>query len=313
MYSLIVPVYGNAQTIDALLTALSGIDEALDGGLEVVFVIDASPDNAYTLLKEKLPDQSFCAILTCLSRNFGSFAAIRSGMESASGPYYAVMAADLQEPPELLIEIFESLSEEDYEVVVGTRAQRDDPILGRIASTLFWKFYRRFVQPEMPPGGIDIFGCKQNVRDLLLSMDESHSTLVGLLTWLGFRRKLVPYKRLPRNAGKSGWTFRKKLRYMMDSVYAFSDLPILVLLATGTFGLVTSLSLGSFILVLRLLDRIPVQGYTPLILTILFSTSLILIGLGTVAGYVWRTFENTKRRPSHVLMSQERFGKESKP
>src|SRR5205823_4374215 len=100
---------------------------------------------------------------------------------------------------------------------------RADPSL---SSRLFWTLYRRLVQRDMPEGGIDIFGCNRTFRDRLISLGESNSTLVGLVLWLGFRRKLVPYERRRREIGRSAWTFRKKLRYLSDSVFAFSDLPI---------------------------------------------------------------------------------------
>ncbi len=158
-YSLVIPVYRNEESIPDLLTALAGIDRALGGGLEVVFVVDGSPDRSLARLVELLPRAGFTAKILEMSRNFGAFAAIRAGLTEASGPYFAVMAADLQEPPELAVEFFRRLEQDTCDVVCGVRTARDDPWRSRLASNLFWAVYRRLVQPEMPPGGVDVFGC----------------------------------------------------------------------------------------------------------------------------------------------------------
>lgn len=306
-YSLVVPVYGNEGSIPELLLALAGIDEALDHALEAVFVVDGSPDRSLELLEEHLPRCPYGSRLLHLSRNFGSFAAIRAGLGEATGPYYAVMAADLQEPPELIVEFFRTLESEPVDVTVGVRTGRRDPALSSLFSRLFWSVYRRLVQREMPRGGVDVFGCSQAVRDQLLALDESNSTLVGLLFWLGFRRVEIGYERRERTHGRSGWTFARKARYLFDSIYAFSDLPIRLLVATGALGLVVSVVFALVVLVARLRGLIEVPGYAAIILTIVFFAALNTFALGVLGAYVWRAFENTKGRPPVVVMSRRRF------
>ena len=312
MYSLVIPVFKNEQTLCPLLERLSEISLELDGQLEVVFVIDGSPDNSYAVLHKELPCCSFESQLITLSRNFGSFAAIRMGLSSAKGPYYAVMAADMQEPTELILEFFRSLREEPIDIVMGVRNGRNDPLISRLSSGLFWLTYRWFVQQSMPPGGIDVFGCTQQVRDIIVRMEEANSTLVGLLVWLGFRRKTVGYHRLPRPVGKSGWSFRRKMRYLLDSMYAFSDLPILMLVTIGSVGVLGSLLASLVVATAWIAGLITVRGYTPLILAVLLSTSLILLSLGVLGGYIWRAFENTKCRPLYIPMLHESHPNNSK-
>jgi glycosyltransferase involved in cell wall biosynthesis len=282
----------------------------LGGGLEAVLVVDGSPDRSYTLLKERLAHATFPAQLICLSRNFGSFAAIRQGLAAAGGPYFAVMAADLQEPAAFALEAFRLLSEEPVDVAVGVRTGRADPILSRLSSRAFWAAYRVFVQREVPAGGVDVFGCNTPVRDALLAMPESNTSLVGLLFWLGFRRAEVPYERLARTAGRSAWTFGRKVRYLFDATFAFTDLPINALLGLGLIGITTALVVAALILVARATGGIRVPGYTPLALVSLFSLGVMLFGLGIVGTYVWRTFENSKGRPLYVPLSAESFRKE---
>jgi glycosyltransferase involved in cell wall biosynthesis len=274
-----------------------------------VFVVDGSPDRSYSELQHRLAEVEFSSQLIGLSRNFGSFAAIRMGLTAARGQYFAVMAADLQEPPALIETFFRTLHDEPYDVVVGTRESRADPALTRALSRLFWGLYRRFIHREIPAGGVDVFACNRRVRDALLRLEEANSTLVGLLFWLGFRRKLVPYRRAPRIAGRSGWSFRRRMRYMVDSAFAFSDLPITLLMWTGMGGIVLSFLATTIIVIAWLVGGIDVPGYTPIMLTMLFSLAATLFALGILGGYIWRTFENTKRRPLVIPMTHERYGR----
>ena len=308
MISVVVPVYGNAGSVDALVAALARTHRALGGGLEAVFVVDGSPDDSYLKLAAALPGAPFRSQLLRLSRNFGSFSAIRAGLAAGTGEHFAVLAADLQEPPELVAEFARRLEGGGCDVVLGQRAGRADPLSARAAAALFWGAYRRFVQPELPKGGVDVFGCTRAVRDQIVRLAERNTSLVGLLLWVGFRREAVPYVRRERHSGRSGWTFAKKLGYLMDSVFSFSDLPIKFLLRTGALGLVLSVALAAVVLTARLTGAIAVPGYAATVLTITFFGALNCFGLGVIGGYVWRTFENTKGRPTYIVASAERFG-----
>ena len=230
MNSLVIPVYKNEANLDRLFAELVKLADREGGELEVVFVVDGSPDRCLQILRERLPSLPLRTQLLSLSRNFGSFAAIAAGMERARGDCLAVMAADLQEPPQLVLQFFDVLGEGRADIVFGVRSRRSDPWLSEIASNLFWFVYRKLVVKDMPPGGVDIFGCTREVRDRLLQLDGIDSNLVALLFWLGYRREYIVYERQPRLEGKSAWTFAKKLRYALDSVFNFTDLPIQLLL-----------------------------------------------------------------------------------
>ena len=311
-YSLIIPVYRNEETLDALLAALQPLAGELDNRLEVVFVVDGSPDRSYLILQQRLPSAGFPSQLISLSRNFGSFAAIRMGLEAGRGPFFAVLAADLQEPPELIVSFFRALESEPVDITIGTRESRGDPLMQSLSARLFWSLYRRFVQPEVPVGGVDVFGCNQRVRDALLRLRESNSTLIGLLFWLGFRRKTIGYTRRPRVAGRSAWTFRRKFRYLMDSCFALTDLPVTLIMTIGLVGSIGSILLSIVVFVAWLIAAITVPGYTPVILALLTSFTSTMLALGIMGGYVWRTFENTKGRPLYLPMTHDLFGQDGK-
>ena len=144
-YSIVVPVYRNEATLAALVERLIALDAKLPGELELVFVIDGSPDASVLVLRKLLSTATFGSQLISLSRNFGSWAAIRIGLSAARGRNIAVMAADMQEPPELVEEFFEELETGQYDVAVGVRTGRNDPLLSSFASRVFWATYRRFV------------------------------------------------------------------------------------------------------------------------------------------------------------------------
>lgn len=312
-YSLVVPVYRNEPAIPALVAALVRLNGELGGALEVVLVVDGSPDRSLEALVAALPATGVEAKVLELARNFGAFAAIRAGLIDAAGPYYAVMAADLQEPPELALEFFRKLEADACDVVFGVREGRDDPLASRAAANLFWATYRRLVQPEMPKGGIDVFGCNRRARDELVAFDEAHSSLVGQLVWIGMRRAEVPYRRRARAGGASGWTLRKKLKYMLDSCLAFSDLPIRLLFGVGVLALAVALVFAVVVLVARLTGVISEPGYATTVLLIAGFGALNALGLSVVGAYAWRAFENTKGRPLAIVRQRYTFGKEPRP
>lgn len=305
--SLIIPVYKNEANVPELLEALRAMAARVGSGFEVVFVVDGSPDRSWLLLREALLDAPFHAQLVRLSRNFGSYPAIRQGLVQARGRYCAVMAADLQEPPELIEQFFIRLEQDGADVIVGAREQRDDPAFTRVTSEWFWQLYRLFINRDIPKGGVDVFGCNEVFRKALLSIDERNSFMIGQIFWLGFRRETIHYKRRSRNAGKSAQTLRRRLRYMSDSLFAFTDLPISILLWAGWGGMGMALIAGIIVLVAKLLGMASVPGYTAIMLALLFLGSLNLLAQGIIGGYVWRVLQNARRRPDSVVALTETF------
>lgn len=312
-YSLVIPVYRNAESIDALLAAVRHLQEQLDHSLETLFVVDGSPDDCHWQLQTKLPASGLRAKLILLSRNFGAFSAIREGLLHARGSYAAVMAADLQEPPELILEFFRRLDQGEGDIAFGVREARHDPWLSRLMAGAFWRIYRRFVQRDVPVGGVDVFAVNRQFLDHVAAFSEANGSLLGLLFWMGGRRVFVPYTRRERAHGKSAWTFRKKLNYLLDSVFAFTDAPIRLLLACGIAGISLSVILGMAVLVGRLLGLVLVPGYAGTMLAVLFFGGLNALGLGLVGNYAWRAYENTKHRPLSIPMLIEEFDPHSAP
>ena len=307
MLSLVVPVYRNEASIPDLLETIEELGRRLGGAFEAVFVVDGSSDRSLELLQDMLPGVGFRSQILSLTRNFGSFAAVRAGLAAGTGDVFAIMAADLQEPPDLVLSFHEVMESGQYDVAVGCRDSRSDPLRDRVFSTVFWTLYRTLVQHEVPRGGVDVFACTRRFRDEILALRESNSTLVGLIFWLGFRRAEIRYTRRPRKHGRSAWSFQRKLRYLLDSCFAFSDLPMRLLSLAGLSGMALSLAFGTIVLVGRTTGRIEVPGYAATVLTVMFFGGLNSLGIGILGEYLWRTFENTKGRPGYVVFSRAEF------
>jgi glycosyltransferase involved in cell wall biosynthesis len=304
-YSIVIPVYKNESSIEALFDALEKVQKQLSTKVEIVFVDDASPDSSALRILKRSQGSKLEVKLIHHSRNFGSFSAIRTGLHHASADFIGVVSADLQEPPSLLLSFFEKLENTSCEIVFGTRVNRNDPVLSRIFSTSYWLLYRKFINKDIPKYGVDVFACKKNVANVINQLNETNTSLVGILFWIGFNRDFHEYERLERQHGKSAWTFKKKFKYMSNSIFAFSDLPIRIIRTLGMFGSMASLALGLFLLVASFTGSITVPGYAPTMLAILFGNSAILIALGILGSYLWRTYENTQARPYAISYSDK--------
>jgi polyisoprenyl-phosphate glycosyltransferase len=302
--SIIVPLYKSEANLPLLFSELERIADLAPVAVEVVLVDDGSPDQCGAMVEKKLAEWKMRAQLIRLSRNFGSFAAITAGLAHAQGDYCAVLAADLQEPPELALEFLERMRRGGAEVVFGQRTGRDDPALSRLASRAFWGLYRRLVNPDIPSGGVDVFGCSRRVRDEICSMKEVETSLPALLFWVGFRRAFVPYQRRRREQGESAWTFGKKMRYLVNSVFSFTDLPIRALLGVGVLGMALAVLGAVTVVIDKVSGGIGVPGYSATVLTILFFGGLTSAGLGIVGQYLWLCLQNTRQRPLFIVSSR---------
>jgi glycosyltransferase involved in cell wall biosynthesis len=307
MLSVVIPVYRSEANLERLLAELERMAGICDMPLEAIFVVDGSPDRSFDILRQRLPDAAFASRLSSLSRNFGAFSAVRCGLGLASGDYVTVLPADLQEPPELALEFLDVLRTGKADIACGTRATRNDPWLDKFTSRVFWNAYRRFVLPELPPGGIHAFGCTRAVRDRLIELREPTTNLIALLFWLGYRRVYVPYDRQARQHGRSAWTLARKLRYGFDSVFSFTDLPIRLLLSVGLVGTVTALVFGLGLVTARLTGRIEVPGYTAVALVVTFFGSITSLGMGILGQYLWLVLRTTRGRPDYLVDYSERF------
>jgi glycosyltransferase involved in cell wall biosynthesis len=298
--SIVVPVYKNEGSIEHLLNRISEISGAVTGSVEAVFVVDGSPDKSLEALQLMLPRDGFDAKVLLLSRNFGAFSAIRAGLREARGEATVVMAADLQEPTSLILDMLGIVQRDEADVAVGVRQSRKDGVVSRTLSSFFWKVFNRVSSLELPRGGVDIFALSRSARETLNSFEESSTSLIGLIYWMGFRRQEVPYHRVERQVGKSSWSLQKRINYAKDSITAFSEFPLSVFLWSGVIGAVVSLVfalIGSFQYIFTSDDQSQREITA---IGLLFVASYLMAGLGIIGTYLWRLAENVRNRPDSI-------------
>jgi glycosyltransferase involved in cell wall biosynthesis len=299
--SVVVPVYFNASSLLHLHRELLSVEQALIAlgvSLELIFVDDGSRDDSFEkLLQIKEADNDVRIIK--LTRNFGSVHAIKAGFKFVSGDCFTVLAADLQDPPELLVEMVKRwLGGSKF--VICERASRVDPLSSRIYSKVYYKMLRLMVIKDFPKGGFDLALMD---RDILPYMANSakNSYWALLAYWLGYEADVIMYNRRERKHGKSRWTFSKKFKVFVDVMLGFSVTPIRAISGIGAIVSLFSFLYGTLVLVTSLLNGNPVAGFPTLVALITFLLGLIILMLGIIGEYLWRIFDETNMRPESVI------------
>ncbi len=298
--SIVIPVYYNEDNLRPLYDDIKKkVIDAIDYEYELVLVNDGSRDNSYNIMKELTAKDEHIKIIS-LSRNFGSHAAILCGLTKCTGDCAVVKAADLQEPSELIIEMVERWKK-GFNVVLAVRQGREESKRQTLFANLYYALVRKIALPSMPKGGFDVYLIDKKVINVLMALDEKNSALTGQILWSGFKTDKVYYTRLAREIGKSRWTLKKKIRLVTDTLFSFSTLPIKMVTIIGTCSFIGSLIWAAFVLIAKLAGMIEVSGFTTLFIFNLFSFGIIMLTLGVLGEYLWRTFDASRNRPPYIV------------
>lgn len=298
--SIIIPVYYNEKNLPPLYEDIRG--KIIEPGLfdyEIIMVDDGSGDNSWKEM-EKIAALDENVRIYHLSRNFGSHAAILCGLEHCTGDCAVIKAADLQEPTEIIPEMYKRW-QEGSNVVLAVREERKESGSTIAFANFYYWMVRKFALKQMPKNGFDIYLIDRKVIEVLSLMDEKDSVLTGQILWAGFKTAEVPYVRQERTIGKSRWTLQKKLRLVMDTLYSFSTVPITVVTAVGALAFIISLIWGLVVLINKISGNIPVSGFTTMFIFQLFSFGITMTTLGVIGGYLWRTFDASRKRPIYII------------
>lgn len=305
--SIVIPVYCNEMNLRPLYKDIKDkIIDKIDFDYEIIMVDDASEDNSWAVIQELSASDSHIRSFR-LSRNFGSHAAILCGLSHSTGDCAAIKAADLQEPTELLLEMYRAW-EQGNNVVLAVRKDRDDKSL---FSELYYWLTRKIALPKMPPHGFDVYLVDRKVIRVLESLDEKNSALTGQILWSGFRMTEVYYTRKQREIGTSKWTLKKKIRLVSDTMFSFSTLPITIVAGTGVLSCIGSAIWALIILIKKLTVGIPAQGFTTLFIFQLFSFGIIMLTLGLLGNYLWRTFDASRNRPVYIIEEESKGNRQT--
>lgn len=299
--SIVIPVYYNELNLKPLYQDIKEkIIDVIDFDYEIVMVDDGSRDKSWEVIRELAAADPHIRAFR-LSRNFGSHAAVLCGLSHSTGDCAVVKAADLQEPTELLLEMYRAW-ESGSNVVLAIREDREDKSL---FSELYYRLTQRVALPQMPPHGFDVFLVDRKVIRVLEALDEKNSALTGQILWSGFRTSQVYYTRKQREIGTSKWTLKKKIRLVTDTFFSFSTLPITIVTWIGVLSCASSAIWALITLISKLTVGIPVQGYTTLLIFQLLSFGIIMLTLGLLGSYLWRTFDASRNRPVYIIEEED--------
>lgn len=298
--SIVIPVYYNEDNLRPLYEDIKEkIIDVIDFDYEIVMVNDGSKDHSYEVMKELASIDNNIKIIS-LSRNFGSHAAILCGISKCTGDCAVIKAADLQEPTELVLEMINSWKKGNN-VVLAVREGREESKSQTFFANTYYNLVRKTALPSMPKGGFDVYLIDRKVIDVLENLDEKNSALTGQILWSGFKTDIVYYTRRAREIGKSRWTLKKKIRLVMDTLFSFTSLPISLVLSFGMISVIGAVIWAIFVFVAKLMGAIEVSGWTTLFIFNLFSFGIIMMTLGILGEYLWRTFDASRNRPPFII------------
>lgn len=300
LLSVIVPAYNEAGNLPLLYQRLVEVLDGLDVQWDLAVVDDHSTDNTFSIL-QNLARRDPRVRGYRFSRNFGSHTAIFCGLDHAQGDCAVVLAADLQDPPEVIPELLGKWRE-GAQIVWAVRERRKGESLSTvILARMYYAVMRRVVGlKEIPPTGADFFLIDRQVMDHLRKFPERHVSILALLSWMGFRQAAVSYVKQPRLHGRSGWSLEKKLKLMVDSVTAFTDQPIRLISYLGTGVALIGLLCGLYTAI-RALSGMALGGWAVVMSVVLIIGGAQLVGMGMLGEYLWRALDEARQRPRYVI------------
>ncbi len=296
--SFVIPVFRNEGSITPTFDKLLDLVLALNLDYEFIFVNDGSDDNSMQELIELHAKDTKVKVIS-FSRNFGQVPAIVAGLKEVTGDAVVSMSADLQEPIELIAKMIDKWKSGN-EIVICHRVDREDSFIANNTSKIFYKLMKQ-VNPKMPEGGFDFLLLDKKAVDVLNRIDERNRFFQGDILWLGFSIAFIPYNRLKRTIGKSQWTLSKKLKYFIDGLLNTSYVPIRLMSLIGIIISFLGFIYAFVIAYNRFINNTPFDGWAPIMILILIIGGLIMLMLGIIGEYVWRTYDETRKRPIYII------------
>ena len=300
--SVIIPCYYNEENIPVTTRELVANEANFppEVTFEYVFVNDGSGDDTLGALRRAQDLYSDRIRIVDLAGNVGSYNAIVAGMAHATGDCLAVITADMQDPPELMVQMYAHW-QKGFKLVIGNRQDREETGLSATLAKTFHWLMKHLALSNIPDGGFDFVFFDRQVADEVLKLHERNSNVFYLMVWLGFAYVNIPYTRRKREIGKSRWTLSKKIKLLVDSLLAFSFVPIRAISVLG-FGLgAIALIYGLYVIALKIAHPAEPAGWTTLMVVVLFVSAFQMIALGVIGEYVWRGLDASRKRPLYVV------------
>ena len=305
--SVIVPCFNEEESIPLFHEAMEAVKYQIRDQFEYFFVNDGSTDRTLAVLREL---SSRCSDVHYLSfsRNFGKEAALYAGLQEASGEFVTVMDVDLQDPPELLIEMKAMLDSNLELDCVGTRrtTREGEPPIRSFFANLFYKLINRISQVEMVDGARDFRLMRRQMVEAILEVSEYNRFSKGIFAWVGFNTEYLEYKNVERVAGKTSWNFWSLFNYSLEGIVNFSDAPLNIAFLGGILSWILAFILMAVIIIRTLVFGDPTSGWPSLMTVILLIGGFQLLTIGILGKYIGKIFMETKKRPVYVIKERSK-------
>ncbi len=300
--SLIVPCYNEENCLLAFDEKLSEVVGQMgDYEFEVFYINDGSKDHTLEIMRQICKKRDYACYLS-FSRNFGKEAAMYAGFSNADGDYVAVMDADLQDPPELLPDMVKILESGEYDSVATRRIDRaGEPPIRSFFARMFYRLINKISDADIVDGARDYRLMKREMADVIVAMGEQNRFSKGIFGWIGFRTYWYAFENVKRAAGETKWSFWKLLKYSLNGIVSFSQVPLGIASWMGMACTGISLAAIVFIVIRKLIFGDPVQGWASNMCVMIFIGGVQLFCLGVIGQYVGKTYAETKKRPHYIV------------
>lgn len=301
LISIVIPCYNEQEVIHETLGRLALLCKKLPNyDFEIICVDDGSRDKTYELLCAAAETRPELRIVR-FSRNFGHQIAVTAGIDAAAGDAVVLMDCDLQDPPEVVVDMIVKW-EEGFDVVYGVRTSRAGETAFKLATARgFYRFLNTLSEVPIPLDTGDFRLMSRPVVDVLKAMPERHRFVRGMVAWIGFKQTALPYERVERFAGTSKYPLRKMLRFALDGLFSFSTKPLQVAVTLGLASAGFAMLGILYALALRVFSSVWVEGWTALMIAVLFMGGVQLVSLGIIGEYIGRIYSEVKRRPLYIV------------
>ena len=304
--SLVVPCYNEQEVIELFYDEIQKIKKDFKNvSFEIIFVNDGSKDKTLDLMRElsKNDDVRYVSF----SRNFGKEAAMYAGLEASTGDYVAIMDADLQDPPALLKEMYEILESKEYDSVATRRVTRKgEPVIRSFFARLYYKIINKISKTEIVDGARDFRLMTRQMVDSVLSLKEYNRFSKGIFSWVGYRTKWLEYENIERAAGETKWSFWKLFLYSLESIVAFSTVPLSIASVMGILFCFVAFIIIILIIVRTLMFGDPTSGWPSMVCIMFFIGGVQLLCLGIMGQYLSKTYLEVKKRPIYIVAETEK-------
>jgi len=298
--SVIIPVYNEEKNIDFLYHRLVTVIASLGISYELVFINDGSRDNTLMFIRQLAMNNDSVKFID-FSRNFGHQVAVTAGLNFCKGNRIVIIDADLQDPPELIADMNAKMNEGFNVVYAKRRVRAGESYFKLFTAKLFYKLLSHLTAIDIPVDTGDFRMMDRKVVNTLNKMPERHRFIRGMVSWVGFRQGYVEYDRDKRHAGETGYTFRKMLRFAVDGITGFSNVPLRLATYAGFIFSFISFIMIIYALYSKFFSDTYVQGWASIIISILFIGGVQLICLGVIGEYLLRIDDNIRQRPLYII------------